>query len=141
MPTLLPVLAFIFAIAYILSPWDILPDYFGFISRLDDFAIAAYLLWRFRKRGNDKQERSFQSDSGQANHSKFSASTARNSTRSPYEVLGVSRTASRSEIDRAYRQLAAQYHPDKVTHLGQEFQELAHEKMIEIQRAYDQLRG
>jgi DnaJ-domain-containing protein 1 len=32
-----------------------------------------------------------------------------------------------------------EYHPDKVTHLGKELQELAHRKVLEIQRAYQQL--
>jgi preprotein translocase subunit Sec63 len=34
-----------------------------------------------------------------------------------------------------------EYHPDKVAHLGDELQVLAHEKSQEIQRAYRQLRG
>lgn len=33
----------------------------------------------------------------------------------PYHVLGISPTASESEIKKAYRQLALQYHPDKQT--------------------------
>jgi DnaJ-domain-containing protein 1 len=33
-----------------------------------------------------------------------------------------------------------EYHPDKVSHLGEELQEVAHRKTLEIQRAYERLR-
>jgi predicted lipid-binding transport protein (Tim44 family) len=58
----------------------------------------------------------------------------------PFEILGIHPGASKEEIHAAYRKLSQQYHPDKVAHLGQEFQELAKEKFVEIQAAYDYLR-
>lgn len=57
----------------------------------------------------------------------------------PYEILGIHPGASKQEIQAAHRKLVQQYHPDKVAHLGQEFQDLAREKFVEIQDAYDYL--
>ena len=54
--------------------------------------------------------------------------------RDPYEVLGVSRSASPDEIKSAYRKLAKKYHPD--LHPGDE--ECA-KKMQEVNAAYDQI--
>ena len=56
--------------------------------------------------------------------------------RDPWEVLGVSRSASEEEIKTAYRRLAKQYHPD--LHPGDEE---AARRMNEINAAYDRLKN
>jgi len=53
----------------------------------------------------------------------------------PYKVLGVSRDASDDEIKRAHRELARKYHPDN--YHGNPLEDLAQEKMKEINEAYD----
>lgn len=53
----------------------------------------------------------------------------------PYEVLGVSRSASDEEIKQAYRELARKYHPDN--YVNNPLADLAQEKMKEINEAYD----
>jgi DnaJ like chaperone protein len=57
----------------------------------------------------------------------------------PYEVLQIPKEASQEEIKAAYKHLAGKYHPDKVLHLGEEFQSLAEERFKEIQSAYQKL--
>lgn len=55
----------------------------------------------------------------------------------PYEVLGLKTGASQDEIKSAYRKLIKQYHPDKF--IDNPLKNLAEEKMIEINKAYDML--
>lgn len=57
--------------------------------------------------------------------------------RDPYEVLEIKRGASKDEIKAAYRRLAKKYHPDM--HTNNPLKDLAQEKFIEVQQAYDQL--
>jgi DnaJ like chaperone protein len=57
-----------------------------------------------------------------------------------YAILGLSPGADFSEVKTAYRKLSMKYHPDKVGHLGDEFKEVAEEKMKEINNAYEYLK-
>jgi hypothetical protein len=56
-----------------------------------------------------------------------------------YEMLGVAPTAPLDEIKKAFRREIAKYHPDKVQHLGREFQEIAAVKAAELTQAYKTL--
>ena len=57
--------------------------------------------------------------------------------KNPYEVLGVSETATDEEIKTAYRNMAKKYHPDNYT--DSPLADLAEEKMKEINEAYDSI--
>jgi curved DNA-binding protein CbpA len=56
-----------------------------------------------------------------------------------YTLLDVAPDAPADDIKRAFRREIAKYHPDKVHHLGQEFQEIAATKAAELTRAYKAL--
>jgi DnaJ-class molecular chaperone len=63
----------------------------------------------------------------------------RSGASNPWTVLGLRRGASQEEIAQAYREQMKLYHPDRVAGLGDELQRVAHEKTVEIQRAYEAL--
>jgi ABC-type Zn2+ transport system substrate-binding protein/surface adhesin len=52
------------------------------------------------------------------------------------DILGVKGPISRDELKKRYREVIAKYHPDKVQHLGDEFQKMAEEKTKIIHEAY-----
>lgn len=57
-----------------------------------------------------------------------------------YMELGVDSSASNEEVKKAYRQLASQYHPDKVSHLGPELVAFSTNKFKSINEAYSAVR-
>ncbi len=56
-----------------------------------------------------------------------------------YEVLGLEPSADTETIKKAFRREIARYHPDKVIHLGQEFQAMAATRAAELTVAYKTL--
>lgn len=59
--------------------------------------------------------------------------------KTPYNILQVSSNASNEEIKKAYRKMASQYHPDRVSMEDEKSLEEAHIKFLEIQSAYKEL--
>ena len=62
---------------------------------------------------------------------------SRDSAEQYYAILGLEPGADREAIKKAYRKLSMTYHPDKVSHLGEEFKKVAESKMKDINAAYD----
>jgi DnaJ-domain-containing protein 1 len=85
-----------------------------------------YVIRSFRQERYQKSEGSGSRDSGRAN------------TEEEYrQILGVTAGDSQEIIRKKYIELLAKYHPDKVQHLGIEFQEIAEKKTKEIMEAYE----
>jgi DnaJ like chaperone protein len=141
-------------LAYALSPYDALPDFFAGLGWIDDI-IVLILGWKLfqylsRRRGiNESRSGEYNhTSSGRTKDDRFSGNGAFGSGGSsrdqvkrddPYDVLGVNKSASPDEIKTAYKRLATKYHPDKVAHLGEEFRALAEQRFKEIQKAYQEL--
>lgn len=61
-------------------------------------------------------------------------------TDSSYKILEIDRSASNDEVKKAYRRMAMKYHPDKVSHLGEEFKKAADEKFKKVNEAYEKIK-
>ena len=125
------------AAAYFILPWDF--DMAGFIGRIDDLAVIGFLYYRYQKRKKEQTE--IENESTADTQSDQSAQESHSQDQSdPYSILGVSRDDALTTIEKRYKELARQYHPDRVNHLGPELQEMAHQKMLAIQGAYETLK-
>ncbi len=118
------------AILYLRIPFDLLPDVSA-VGFLDDLIVLLAALY-FGGGVGAGGENAAEAASPGGRRAEHSAD--------PYEVLGVARGATQEEINRAFREQMKQYHPDRVAGLGEELQRLAHEKAVEIQRAYEALK-
>ena len=58
---------------------------------------------------------------------------------SAYKSLEIDKTATESEIKKAYRTMAKKYHPDKLQHMDEAYRKGAEEKFRKVQEAYEQL--
>jgi len=61
-------------------------------------------------------------------------------TDSAYKILEIESKASDDEVKKAYRKMAVKYHPDKVSHLGVDFQKFANEKFKKVNDAYTKIK-
>ena len=136
----------ILAILYAMCPYDALPDFLVGWGWIDDLILLGVAYWLYRSARLKQQHRRyrFENTSGfdGAHQEKHSFSGRQDySPKDPYDILGVSKGASMEEVKRAYRELAAKYHPDKVSHLGDEFRTLAEQRFKEINKAYQTILG
>ena len=134
MKLLLTVLALIYAV----FPRDLLPDYLLGWGWIDDLLIL-YLLWRYYYAPAAKRRKGFQQGPHRNENGRDKAGQPEAES-DPHTILGVAPNATPEQIRQAYRALAAQYHPDKVAHLGEEFRALAEKRFKEIQAAYDRIK-
>lgn len=150
---MLRIIVTILAIIYAIWPFDLIPNFIVGLGWLDDILVLA-LVWYFFFSNRAKSSETYRQYKQQYDYSRQQQNENRQqkdnanqqqkpgtggNLKDPYKILGVERNASAEEIKKAYRRLANTYHPDKVSHMGEEFQKLAEKKFKEIQEAYQQL--
>ena len=60
---------------------------------------------------------------------------------SDYKILEIPKSSTDEQIKKAYRKMAIKYHPDKVSHLGEEVKNLAEEKFKMVNQAYSNIKN
>jgi len=61
-------------------------------------------------------------------------------TESAYKILELTPESTDEELKKAYKKMAVKYHPDKVSHLGEDVQKAANDKFKKVNAAYDQIK-
>jgi len=143
-------LLLLLCVLYVVIPVDLIPDFLGLPGRFDDLLVAlGTLYFLFSKsreipgRGGAKKSRSTREErqdrEGGGESEGASSRRAAAGPSDPYELLGVDRGQGFEEIRRRYKEMLLQYHPDRVLHLGKEFQEIAERKTKEITEAFQKI--
>jgi len=166
MSSFFKILLILLGLAYLIAPVDIIPEILvPFLGWVDDGLVLYCIFYLIRygrlpsfffKRNpgggfSGKPADRFGPDPG--SHTKpngtssrttagnqKSTSSADGSPRPAHEILGVAKDASWEEIQTAYKQQIKKYHPDKLSHLGKEFSDLAARRFVEIQKAFETLK-
>ncbi|MBW1861634.1 MAG: DUF1232 domain-containing protein [Deltaproteobacteria bacterium] len=121
------ILIYLLALLYLISPYDLIPDFLIGAGWIDDIIVLGLLWWYhfiYRKKKQVHQQ----------SYQRYRYSTGEDQR----GFNGGEREADVEDKTR-YRQLANQYHPDKVMHLGEEFRILAEKRFKDIQKAYQRL--
>jgi len=103
--------------------------------------MRSFLTDLFRRMGNGGGPRRDWPRGGESGRGFTGFNAPGGASRSPYEVLGLPRSAGDDEIRTRYRELISKYHPDKFAGLNDpEFTRLAAQKFEQIQGAYEELK-
>jgi hypothetical protein len=127
-----PWLAVTGAFLYLLIPWDF--DFIPVAGRLDDLLVL-FLAFNYAR----KRKKASPAGPAVGAGGREERETVAEEETDPYRLLGVERGAPEEQVRKAYRDLLARYHPDRLHHLGEEFRLMADRKTVALNRAYDEI--
>ena len=123
------------ALLYLLVPWDL--DFIPVAGRFDDLLVLLLALNYAWKRW--KSSAAAPAGDREAGKEREKGEDPAGEETDPYRLLGIEKGASEEQVGKAYRDLLAKYHPDRLHHLGEEFREMAARKTVALNRAYAEI--
>ncbi|GAB4282648.1 MAG: hypothetical protein Kow0029_28330 [Candidatus Rifleibacteriota bacterium] len=126
------------AIFYIIIPIDLIPDRLGGgrLGRIDDLILIFIVIYLYFFKPLVDEMLHPNAASASTNEQNHKAATEDDD---PFSILGVDRNAGVDEIKAAYYEKIKQYHPDLVSKMGPEIQQVAAEKTRRLNEAYETL--
>ena len=88
----------------------------------------------------NKKKEEKQNSSNQNKNRTESSQNKQFSIDEAYKILEINENSNSEEIKTAYKKKIKEYHPDRLSGLGAELQQLAHQKTQEINSAYNLLK-
>jgi len=143
------------ALGYFILPIDAIPDLIPAAGFTDDLAVlliaiaavVTHIKPQHRHRARellawerDKQESEFAGAGRSQKQGPRVFSSEAEKERYYLMTLDLKGDITPLSLKAQYRELAHKYHPDKVRHLGAEFQQMAGQKLTEINTAYEYLK-
>ena len=119
---------------YIISPVDAHP------MAIDDIiALGAFIYYMYKnsKQRKKQQDYSYFGNSDQSDNKTTTGSQGPLTLDDAYSLLGINRSASLEDINKAYKHKMIKSHPDKVSHMNEELQDKAKEITLKLNEALD----
>ncbi|HPI19596.1 MAG TPA: DnaJ domain-containing protein [Candidatus Kapabacteria bacterium] len=88
----------------------------------------------------NKKKKTKQNTENQNNHQQENFQKQQYSLDDAYKILEINENSNIEEIKAAYKKKIKEYHPDRLSGLGAELQQIAHQKTQEINSAYNFLK-
>lgn len=137
-------------LGYLILPIDVIPDLFLGVGFLDDLVIliatCRVILGHVKPKHREQARLRMEQKGGRIREDEFreTKNNQRDSCRRNHprtqdyyaQILGLNGDINLESVKSRYSDLAMKYHPDRVQHLGDEFREMAEQKMKEINEAY-----
>lgn len=107
------------------------------VAFIAGYSIVSFIVKKIKSQQQTATPGEGQAGQSQQEEAKSEAWESRSEEETCARVLGLSTMVTAADVKRAYRELLAKYHPDKVNHLGAEFKSIAEARTREIREAYD----